>query len=452
MDKDSGSPGQMRIGAMLWSVGVHPAAWLHPSTPLGGEISLPFWIDLARKAEAAKLDFVFRADTPNSPEGRSEAISRRIAGQFEPITLMSALAAATSRIGLAATASTSFTEPYNVARLFASLDHLSGGRAAWNVVASSSPAAALNFGQEELEDHGLRYERAEEHVDVVTGLWDSWEADAVVRERETGIFFDPAKRHDLGHRGRFYKVRGPLDISRTPQGRPVIMSAGGSDAGMQLAARVSEVVFSVDLDLGTAKAFYDDLKGRMREFGRSPDELKIVCAINPFIGQTDSEGRDKMEALQALIHPAVGRDILAADLGVDLTELPLDEPIPVEALPKSSNLTRSYFDNLVRVITEQRLTLRQLYLASAGARGGMNSTAGSVQTIADRLEQWFTAGAADGFMLRAPHLPGGLDDFAEMIVPELRRRGLFRTDYSGTTLREHLGLAVPPNRYRTDPG
>jgi len=433
----------MKIGVMLWNVGVHPAAWRHPSAPLAAEISLSFWIKLAKTAEAGKLDFIFRADTPNCGEGDQDAIARRVLGQFEPITLMSAIATATSHIGLAATASTSFAEPYNVARQFLSLDHLSGGRAAWNVVTSSATAAALNFSQDKLEAHSRRYERANEHVDIVRGLWDSWEQDAFVRDKETGVFYEAAKRHVLDHRGQFYSVRGPLDLPRSPQHRPIILNAGGSDAGMELAARTADVVFSVDRNLQKAKEFYRSLKARMAKYKRSPDDLKILCAINPYIGETAAEGQAKLDRLQELIQPAVGRDILAADLGIDLKGLPLDEPIPAAVLPNSSNLTKSYFDNMVEVIQEQQPTLRQLYLACAGARGGMNGIAGSSQMIADIMEEWFTAGAADGFMVRVPVLPDGLDDFVRLVVPELQKRGHLRTEYEGRTLRENLGLPQP---------
>lgn len=440
----------MHIGALLSHVGIHPAAWLHPRVPLGGELDLAFWVKLAKIAEQAKLDFIFRADSPASREGDFEAITRypgHIA-DLEPITLMSSLAAVTKHIGLASTASTSFYEPYNVARLFSTLDHLSGGRAAWNVVTSSAPQAALNFSRSAHEDHARRYARANEFVDVVMGLWDSWDKDAFVRDRETGRFFDPAKRHVLNHLGEFYQVRGPLDVPRTPQGRPVVINAGGSEAGMEMAARTADVVFSVDRNIDKAKAFYADLKGRMAKYGRRPDDLKILCALNPFVGATDAEGEEKLQVLQSMIHPAVGREILSVDLGgIDLRSLPLDEPIPDSVLPQSSNATKSYFDNMVWAIREQGLTVRQLYLACAASRGGMNAIAGSGETIANRMEQWLDERAADGFMVRVSHLPEGLEDFAHHVLPVLQERKRFRTEYSGPTLRDHLGLDQPPSRY-----
>lgn len=439
----------MKVGVLLDHVGIHPSAWMDPGTPLGGEVSLPFWVQLAQTAEAAKLDFIFRADSPSSRGGNIEAITRYpgLLAEFEPITLMSALAGATRNIGLASTASTGFFEPYNVARQFSSLDHLSGGRAAWNVVTSASPLAALNFSRKTQEDHGRRYERANEFVDVVTGLWDSWDEDAFSRNRKTGIFFDPTKRHVLNHQGEFYSVQGPLNIPRSPQGRPVMINAGGSEPGMELAARTADVVFSVDRNLQKAKAFYQNLKSRLPKYGRSRDSLKILCALNPYVGKTDKAGQEKLDFLQSLMHPAVGREILSVDLGVDLKDLPLDEPIPEDILPSTSNRTKSYFDNMVEAMREQNLTVRQLYLACAASRGGMNAIAGSGSTIADRMEEWFKAEAADGFMVRVSHLPGGLDDFTSLVIPELQRRGLFRTAYEGPMLRDQLGLARPMSRY-----
>lgn len=442
---------EMKVGVLLSHVGIHPAAWLDPSTPLGGEVQLPMWVEMARIAEQAKLDFVFRADSPASRHGNMDAITRYPAmiAEFEPVTLLGALAAVTKRVGLAGTVSTSYFEPYNVARQIGSLDHMSGGRVAWNVVTTSAGAAAYNFSRTaQDETHGNRYERATEFVEVVKGLWDSWDADAFPRDRASGIFFDGNKRHVLDHKGKYFQVRGPLDLPRSPQGQPVIICAGGSDAGMELAAKHADVVFSVDRNLEKAKAFYDNLKGRMAKYGRDRDELKILCAVNPYLGATDREGQEKLEQLQSLMHPAVGYEILSVDLGgIDLTGLPLDEPIPESVLPPTSDATKSYFDNMVAVIREHRLTVRQLYLACAASRGGMNAIAGSGVTVADRMQQWFDASAADGFMIRVSHLPQGLRDFTNLVIPELQSRGLFRADYTGSTLREHLGLRRPLSRY-----
>ncbi|MCA0304783.1 MAG: LLM class flavin-dependent oxidoreductase [Proteobacteria bacterium] len=439
---------QLSLGAMISDVGVHPAAWLDPETPLGGEISFPFYLELARLAEAGKLDFFFMADSLASRTGNMAGIMRQCTymAHFEPITLMAALASGTTRIGLAATISTTYSEPFNVARMFASLDHISGGRAAYNLVTTANADAAGNFGRDIHEDHAVRYRRGNEFADVLNGLWDSWEDDAFVRDRASGIHFDPAKMHLLNHRGEFLAVRGPLNVPRSPQGRPVAISAGGSDPGRELAARVSEVVFAVDRDLARAQAYYKDLKARMARHGRAPDDLKVMAALNPFIGETDQEAHDLLGALQARIHPDVGRAILSVDLDVDLRGLPVDEPIPASVLPPGTNATKSYFDKMVEAMGERPMTLRELYEANAASRGGMNAVVGSPKTIADRMEEWFTNGAADGFMVRLPTVPGSLERFVRLVVPELQRRGLFRTEYGGTTLRDHLGLARPPGR------
>lgn len=439
---------QMKLGVLISDVGVHPAAWLDPSTPLGGEISFPFYLELAKRAEEGKLDFFFVADTLASRTGDMAGIMRQCAytAHFEPLTLMAALAAGTQRIGLAATISSTYTEPFNAARMFASLDHISGGRAAWNVVTTSYAPAAANFGRDVHDDHALRYRRANEFVDVVNGLWDSWDDEAFIRDRATGVHFRPEGRHPIDHIGEFYRVKGPLNAPRPPQGRPVAISAGGSEPGKELAARTSEVVFSVDRDLPSALAYYRDLKGRMAKHGREPGELAVMTALNPFVGETDDEAQQAFAELQARIHPDVGRAILSVDLDVDLRGLPVDEPIPEAMLPASTNATKSYFEMMKQAMGEQRLTVRQLYEACAASRGGMNAIVGSPQTIVDRMEEWFRAGATDGFMIRISHVPEGLDRFVALVVPELQRRGLFRRDYSGSTLREHLGLVRPAPR------
>lgn len=438
----------MKIGVMISDVGVHPAAWLDPGTPLGGEISFPFYLELARLAEAGKLDFFFVADSLASRTGDMAGIMRQCTymAHFEPLTLMAGLAAGTQRIGLGATISSTYSEPFNAARMFASLDHISGGRAAYNLVTTANPAAAGNFGHEIHEDHAVRYRRGNEFADVLNKLWDSWDDDAFVRDRATGIHFDPARMHPPEHRGEFYAVRGPLNVPRSPQGRPVAISAGGSDPGRELAARVSEVVFSVDRDLARAQAYYRDLKGRMARYGRSPDELKVMTALNPYIGETDQEAQDILAGLQARIHPDVGRAILSVDLDVDLRGLPIDEAIPEGVLPRGTNATKSYFDKMVEAMTERPMTLRELYEANAASRGGMNAIVGSARTVADRMEEWFAGGATDGFMVRAPTVPGSLEKFVRLVVPELQRRGLFRKDYAGPTLRDHLGLVRPAAR------
>jgi N-acetyl-S-(2-succino)cysteine monooxygenase len=441
--------GQMKLGWLMSPAGNHPAAWLHPSTELRGANNFRHYVDLVRKCEAAKFDFVFQADAAGARDGNMRALSRapRFMNIWEPLSLLSALVAVTDRIGLCGTMSTSYYEPYNLARQFASLDHLSGGRAGWNVVTSAHPAGGYNFGRDGLEDHALRYERAREFVDICFGLWDSWDDDAFVLDRSSGLYFDQEKMHYLHHKGKYFSVRGPLNIARPPQGRPVIIQAGGSEAGKELAAETAEVIFTRDASMQRAQQFYADVKGRMARFGRPTDHLKILCGFTSIVGRTAAEAEEKFQELQSMIHPDVGLELLSEDLeGIQLADLPHDEPIPRERIPATANRHKQFFDQILRLIDEEHLTLRQLYLRYGAARGG-DVVRGTPSQIADYMEAWFRGGAADGFMLTFPLVPQGLDDFIELVVPELRRRGLFRDDYAGTTLRNHLGLPRPASRY-----
>jgi N-acetyl-S-(2-succino)cysteine monooxygenase len=441
--------GQMKLGWLMSPAGNHPAAWLQPSTELRGANNFRHYVDLVRKCEAAKFDFVFQADAAGARDGNMRALSRapRFMNIWEPLSLLSALVAVTDRIGLCGTMSTSYYEPYNLARQFASLDHLSGGRAGWNVVTSAHPAGGYNFGRDGLEDHALRYERAREFVDICFGLWDSWDDDAFVLDRSSGLYFDQEKMHYLHHKGKYFSVRGPLNIARPPQGRPVIIQAGGSEAGKELAAETAEVIFTRDASMQRAQQFYADVKGRMARFGRPTDHLKILCGFTSIVGRTAAEAEEKFQELQSMIHPDVGLELLSEDLeGIQLADLPHDEPIPRERIPATANRHKQFFDQILRLIDEEHLTLRQLYLRYGAARGG-DVVRGTPSQIADYMEAWFRGGAADGFMLTFPLVPQGLDDFIELVVPELRRRGLFRDDYAGTTLRNHLGLPRPASRY-----
>lgn len=364
---------------------------------------------------------------------------------FDPLVLLSGLAAVTERIGLVSTVSTSYNEPYSLARKFASLDHLSGGRSGWNLVTSATDLEALNFGRDKHFEHGDRYQRAEEFIDVVTGLWDSFEDDAFVRDKTSGVFFQPDKLHVLNHHGENYRVRGPLNIPRTPQGYPVLIQAGSSEPGKTLAARTAEVVFTAQQTLSNAQAFYADVKGRLAGYGRRPDQLKVMPGISPVIGRTQSEAEDKYQQLQDLVEPRVGLAMLAGMAGgFDLSEYDLDGPLP-ELPPSNSMQSRqALFIDLAR---RENLSIRQLYLKVAGARGH-HTVIGTAKTVADTLEQWFVEHAADGFNIMPPFLPEGLDDFVDGVVPLLQQRGLFRHEYSGSTLRDHLGLERPGNRYR----
>ncbi|WP_414441850.1 LLM class flavin-dependent oxidoreductase [Burkholderia sp. 22PA0106] len=445
--------GRLSLGAFLYPTGHHIAAWRHPDTQADAGVDFRHYVKLAQTAEAAKFDLVFLADGVGTRGDDVEFLSRTAHSynaQFEPLTLLSALAAVTERIGLVGTASTSFNEPYHVARKFASLDHISSGRAGWNLVTSSNRHEAENFNREEHIAHADRYERAEEFADVVRGLWDSWDDDAFVRDKASGRFFDPAKRHVLRHRGKFFQVRGPLNVARAPQGHPVVVQAGSSDAGRRLAARTAEVIFTAQQTLDDAVAFYADVKGRMAEWGRHPDELKIMPGVFPVVGRDESEAREKFEALQQLIDPVVGLALVSGLTGgFDLSPYPFDGPIP--ELPET-NASKSRQALTLDLARRENLTIRQLALRVAGARGHWQLI-GTPKQIADALEERFVNHGADGFNVMAPTLPGGLEDFVTLVLPELRRRGLFRDEYEGTTLRQHLGLARPARVERvSEPG
>lgn len=436
---------RMRLGAFLYPGGHHVAAWRHPSSQADAGINAAHYRQIARTAEAAKFDLIFLADGVSIRGDDLDALSRtaiRYVGQFEPLTLLSHLSAVTERIGLVATASTTYNEPFHIARKFASLDHLSGGRAGWNLVTSADPREAWNFSRESHLAHPNRYARAEEFIDVVRGLWDSYADDAFVRDRETGRFFDPGKLHVLAHEGEHFSVRGPLNVPRPPQGHPVVVQAGSSEAGKALAARTAEVIFTAQATLSDAKTFYADVKGRMARHGREPDTLKIMPGAFPVVGRTEGEAQDKYGALQELIHPVVGRSLLEQLAGLDLTGLSDDVPVP-EAPGTEGGKSRQ--DLLVTLARRDGLTIRELYLRIAGARGHW-TLVGTPAQIADALQERFEADGADGFNIMPPTLPGGLNDFATLVIPELQRRGLFRTEYEGRTLRENLGLRRPEHR------
>jgi FMN-dependent oxidoreductase (nitrilotriacetate monooxygenase family) len=360
--------------------------------------------------------------------------------RFEPTTLITALSMCTTHIGLGATVSTSFSEPFNVARIFGSIDHLSGGRAAWNVVTTSNIKAAQNYSREEHYDHELRYARAQEFVDVVKGLWDCWEDDAVVADKETGLFVDPDKVQPLNHKGRFFQVRGPLNQARPPQGQPVIIQAGGSPSGLELAARTADVVFSVVQELEPAKAAYADLKGRMAKYGRAPEEIAVLPGIMPVIGATEEEARAKLAKLQSWITPTNAITLVASRIGYDVSGHDLDGPVPP---PPASEGGRTFHRVLYEMAKRENMTLRDLYNLTAAARGHW-VVVGTPQKIADTLEEWFVEKAADGFNILPPYFPGAFADFVDLVIPELQRRGLFRHDYEGKTLRQHFGLAPAP--------
>lgn len=442
----STNKGQFKLGAFLMNTGHHVAAWRHPDAEADGGLDFKHYKRLAQTAERAKFDMAFLADgVAVRRDHNLESLSR--SGQlvhFEPLTLLSALSAVTEHIGLVATASTTYNEPYHIARKFASLDYLSSGRAGWNVVTSASEAEALNFNRDKHMEHALRYERAREFLQVVTGLWDSWDDDAFIRDKEAGLYFEPEKLHVLNHKGKHFSVKGPLNVARPPQGYPVIVQAGASEDGQDFAAQTAEVIFTAQQTLEEAQAFYAGIKGRLAKYGRSPDHLKIMPGVFPVIGRTEKEAKEKYDQLQNLIHPSVGLALLSGNVGgFDLSSYPLDGPLP--DLPET-NLNKSRQKLVTDLARRENLTIRQLYQAIAGARGHWTIW-GAPEQIADRLEEWFVNNAADGFNLMPPYLPGGLDDFVDLVLPILRQRGLFRTEYEGRTLRENLGLLRPVNQF-----
>jgi FMN-dependent oxidoreductase (nitrilotriacetate monooxygenase family) len=346
----------------------------------------------------------------------------------------------TTHIGLGATVSTSFNEPFNVARIFGSIDHISGGRAAWNVVTSSNAKAALNFNLEEHLDHELRYARANEFVDVVRGLWDCWEDGAIVADKATGRFVDASKVRPLNHKGRFFQVKGPVNMARCPQGHPVIIQAGGSPSGLELAARTADVVFSVVQELAPARKAYADLKGRMAKYGRAPEAIAVLPGVMPIIGASEAEAREQLAKLQSWITPTNAATLVASRIGYDVSGHPLDGPVPP---PPPFQGSQTFTSVLYEMAKRENMTLRDLYNLTAAARGHW-VVCGTPERIADTLEQWFVEGAADGFNILPAHFPGAFADFVDLVVPELQRRGLFRRDYQGSTLRDHFGLARVP--------
>ena len=361
---------------------------------------------------------------------------------FDPLTLLPALAVVTERLGLVATASTTFEQPYLIARKFASLDHLSNGRAGWNIVTTSNPDAALNFGMADQMEHDERYRRAREFYDVVTGLWDSWADNAFIRDVDSGVFFDPAKLHALNHQGQYFSVKGPLNVARPPQGWPVIVQAGSSEAGRQLAAETAEVVFSNETGLADAQRLYADIKGRMARLGRDPDHLKILPGALVIVGDTDAEARAKHAALDGLVHADSALPNLSMRLGTDAAKFDLDAPLP--PIPPS-NASQSGRQSLVDLAARENLTVRQL-AQRMGGYGGLTMV-GTAAAIADQMQERLETGACDGFTARSPSRPPGGDDFVDPVGPERQRRGLFRREYEGTTLRENLGLPRPGNRF-----
>lgn len=438
----------MKLGMFVRPCGHHIASWRHPAGQADAGVNFAHFVQMAQTAERGLFDLLFSADSPTSWTADVAGLNRsHYVAWIEPFPLLTALSGFTKNIGLVCTASTSFEEPYALARRFASLDLISGGRAGWNVVTTGNPSVAENFGPEPHLPKAERYKKAREFVEVVHGLWDSWDEDAFVRDREAGVFFDWNKMHVLNHHGPYYHVRGPLNVARSPQGHPVIVQAGASDDGKELAAETAEVVFTAHEVLSGAKSFYDDLKGRLSKYGREPEDLKILPGISVTVAPTLQEAQDKSQLLQDLIHPEIGVALLTRKMGFDFSSHSVDGPVP--QIPRSDVLT-SRVDQLVASARSENLSIRQLYQRFAASRGHF-SVVGTPSQVVDQMAEWFESRAADGFNFMAPYLPGGLDDFVAFVVPELQKRGLFRTDYEGATLRQNLGLRTPPSRYADSP-
>jgi FMN-dependent oxidoreductase (nitrilotriacetate monooxygenase family) len=434
---------KLRLGAFMRPVSIHTAAWRYPGAYPDANFNLQHLVRFARRLEEGRFDAFFMADHLAVLNMPIEALKRSATvTSFDPLTLLPALAMVTERIGLIATASTTYNEPYHVARKFASLDHISGGRAGWNLVTSGNPMEAKNFCRDEHWEHATRYRRAREFFDVVTGLWDSWADDAFVRDVEKGVFFDPARMRVLDHEGEFLKVRGPLNVARPAQGWPVIVQAGASDAGRQIAAETAEAVFAAGGTIADAQGYYADVKRRAAAAGRDPDLLKILPGALVVVGDTVEEAREKRALLDSLVHYDSAVASLSVALGTDASRFDPDGPLP--PIPET-NASKSGRERAIALAKREGLTVRQLAQRLGGYAG--LALVGTPATIADEMEAWFEGRACDGFNVMFPYLPMGLDDFVDRVVPELQRRGLFRREYEGRTLRENLGLPRPANRF-----
>ncbi|HEY2872043.1 MAG TPA: LLM class flavin-dependent oxidoreductase [Reyranella sp.] len=432
---------RMHLNLFIQSRGHHEASWRHPKSSPLPLTDIRYYQSLVQRAEAGKFDSIFLADQL-ALDGDIERAGR---SWLEPITVLAALATGTSKVGLIATASTTYTEPFNLARQFASIDHMSGGRAGWNIVTSWLAAAARNYGGDGQVTHADRYARGEEFVTVVKALWDSWADDAVLDDRAAGQYARADRIRPINHKGEHYKVAGPLNLPRSPQGRPVFVQAGSSDTGRRFAARHAEAVFTAQMEKATAQAFYTDLKALAMAEGRDIGQVLILPGLSPLIAGTEAEAQRQARELNDLTDPEVGRKRLSGRFGGhDFSHLPLDKPLAPEDFPDPSTVeaARSRTEVIVGLVKREKPTLRQLLAYLAGARGHY-TTAGTPEQIADLMESWFEDGAADGFNVMPPVLPAMLDVFVDEVIPLLQKRGLFRTEYEGETLRDHYGLDRP---------
>jgi len=440
------SLGHMILSAFFFNPqGDHRMSWRHPRAPSREIFGLDYYRQLAESAERAKIDAIFVADHVAIWDSVESGVAHYANARLEPLTVLTALSAVTKHIGLIGTASTSYYEPYNLARTFASLDHISQGRAAWNVVTSAMDEEALNFGRDGNIEHGFRYARAGEFLDVTTALWDSWEDEAVLIDKETGFFADPDRVHRLDHNGPHFKVRGPLNVPRPVQGHPLIVQAGSSEAGKNLATRYADVHFAIIRSNEEGLRYRADINARLAKYGRSPESFKILPGILPIVASSADEASEKQAFLDTLLLDKVGIDLLSSWAGIDLSAYPPDGPLP--ALPKEETFNGGRTSlNRVKDWANQNLSIRQIARRLANT-GSVPTVAGTPKAIADQLEAWFVSGAVDGYNLMFPLLPEDWVSFAETVVPELQRRSLFRQDYEPGTLRDRLGLPRPANRF-----
>jgi FMN-dependent oxidoreductase (nitrilotriacetate monooxygenase family) len=436
------------LGAMLfYPGGEHVTSWRLPGSRPERYLDVDYYTEFARTVENAGFAVVFIADELYVWDRFASGVEHGVNIRTEPFTLLGALSQTTGRIGLAATVSTTYNEPYHVARKLASLDYLSEGRAGWNLVTSASDEEAWNFGRDANLDHAVRYRRAAEFVDVVTGLWDSWDDDAFLYDKETGYFARREGLHVLGHEGEFFRVRGPLNIARPPQGHPVLFQAGASPAGRDLAGRSAEAVFTLwPGDLAAAQELYRDYKRRAAAHGRDPSSLVVLPAVSPVVGQSPAHAVEKLDEIEALTPDRVSLDLLSHYLHVDLSDRPLDSRFEFAFDETGGNQVKSVYELIRQVAGAGDRTLRDVYRTLLRRR----FLPGTAEQIAGRLAERYRAGAADGFMLAFSSVPAGVDDFVDQVVPELRRLGVYRGEYTGETLRDHLGLARPESRYRKE--
>ena len=431
---------KMRIGVFFSGSGGNMASWRHPSSVPDGAVNIGYYKGMTRTAEDAKLDFAFFGDGLYI----SEKSHPNFLVRFEPLTLLAALSMVTTHIGLAATLSTTYSDPYTVARQFSSIDHLSDGRAGWNIVTSPLEGSAANYSKPEHPQHDLRYRMASEFVEVTKGLWDSWEDDAFIRDKESGVFIDPSKMHRLDHKGEFYSVQGPLNISRSKQGSPVLIQAGSSEAGRGFAANIADAIFTGQATSSDAAGFYKDIKTRAKEAGRDPGQVLILPGCSPVVGATPQEAEAKYQEIANLVVIDDALNYLGRYFDdIDFSPYDLDEPFP-DLGNFGRNGWESTTDRIKQVAKEENLTLREMALRSTTPR---NEFIGTPTQVADSMQRWFENGAADGFMLVPSVLPQGFNDFVEHVLPILKERGLFRTEYEADTLRGNLGLPKPESRY-----